>query len=232
MAAFSLTARQAQRLRDLVHHYKPRMTTSWRKRCEDELWLRVLSQVVVAGNAAPEYTLRTSAAVKEKLGFRRLKKLSPQRRRRAIHGVLRAIGTRYVGKSTKNAKVDAALHNFHALCDAGGPKRFFQGIAALPSVDKRIEYLSGNLAFYKKKGCRDTLIDLQLARDCMALDRRLTRILTCLGARVPRSLNKHYEEIEKALIDKVAHRCGLSGGELDRILFQNYGDIMVRLLCS
>lgn len=42
---------------------------------------------------------------------------------------------------------------------------------------------------------------------------------------------KHYEEIEQELIDKVAKPTGLSGGELDRALFQNYGDILVRLLC-
>jgi len=208
------------------------MTSSWKKRTEDELWLRVLSQVVVAGNAAPEYTLRTSTAVKEKLGFRRLKRLSAQRRRKAIHGVLRAIGTRYVGKSTKNAKVDAALHNFETICEAGGPRQFFRRIASLPSIEKRIECLSRTLAFYKKKGCRDALIDLRLASDCMALDRRLIRILTCVGAKVPRSLDNHYEEIERELIEKVARPCGLSGGQLDRILFQNYGDILIRLLCS
>jgi hypothetical protein len=150
------------------------MSTSWKKRTADELWLRVLSQVVVAGNAAPEYTLRTSKAVHEKLAFHRLKNLSPQRRRKIIHGVLRAIGTRYVGNSSKNRKVNAALHT---------------------------------------------------------LDRRLNRILECVGAKVTGSLNKRYEEIEKELIEKVATPCGLSGGELDRILFQNYDDIMVRLLC-
>jgi hypothetical protein len=63
------------------------------------------------------------------------------------------------------------------------------------------------------------------------LDRRLNRILQCVGAQVPRSLNRHYEEIERELIEKVAEPSGLSGGKLDRVLFQNYGDIMVRLLC-
>lgn len=32
-------------------------------------------------------------------------------------------------------------------------------------------------------------------------------------------------------MEKVARPSGLLGGELDRVLFQNYGDIMVRLLC-
>jgi hypothetical protein len=228
--AFSLSQSQAKRLKELVRFYKPQMTSSWKKRTEDELWLRVLSQVVVAGNAAPGDTLRTSKAVRERLAFRRLKKLNPQRRRRIIHGVLRAIGTRYVGNRANNAKVNAALHNFDTISEAGGPKRFFHKVASLKSKDERIAYLASKLAFFKKKGCRDALIDLRLASDCMALDRRLNNILVCVGAKVPRSLNKHYEEIEEELIKKVATP-RLSGGELDRILFQNYGDIMVRLLC-
>jgi hypothetical protein len=169
--------------------------------------------------------------VKQKLAFRRLKKLPPKRRRKVIHAVLRAIGTRYVGRSVKNKKIDAALHNFDKLVRAGGPKEFFQNVALMKTKEERIKLLSDTLHFYKKKGCRDILIDLRLATDCLALDRRLNRILECVGAQVPRSLNKHYEEIEKELINKVAEPIGLSGGELDRALFQNYGDILVRLLC-
>jgi hypothetical protein len=130
----------------------------------------------------------------------------------------------------KNRKIDAALHNFDELVRAGGPQQFFAKIVAMKRTEERIKFLSKTLAFYKKKGCRDILIDLRLATDCLALDRRLNRILECVGAQVPRSLNRHYEEIERELIEKVA-RPSLSGGELDRILFQNYGDIMVWLLC-
>jgi hypothetical protein len=145
--------------------------------------------------------------------------------------VLQAIGTRYVGKSSKNRKIDAALHNFNALANAGGPKRFFKKVAGGKSTEDRIAFLSNALAYYKKKGCRDTLIELRLATDCMALDQRLKRILECVGARVPRSIESHFEEIESELIERVASPSGLSGGKLDRILFQNYGDIIVRLRC-
>jgi hypothetical protein len=138
------------------------MTTSWKKRTEDELWLRVLSQVVVAGNAAPGDTLRASTAVRENLAFRRLKKLSPQRRRKVIHAVLRAIRTRYVGDSVSNPKIDAAMHNFDKLVEARGPKQFFKKVASMKTEKERIKYLSHTLAFYKKKGCRDALIDLRL----------------------------------------------------------------------
>jgi hypothetical protein len=75
------------------------------------------------------------------------------------------------------------------------------------------------------------LIDLRLASNCTALDQRLKPILEGVGATVGDSVDKHYKEIERELIENVAKPNGLSGGELDRILFQNYGDIMVRLLC-
>jgi hypothetical protein len=65
----------------------------------------------------------------------------------------------------------------------------------------------------------------------MALEQHLKRILECVGARVPRSIENDFEEIESELIERVAKPSGLSGGKLDRILFQNYGDILVRLLC-
>ena len=168
--------------------------------------------------------------MRERLSFSRLKKLSPRLRRRRIHGVLLAIGTRYVGKKAPNRKVDAAVHNFNALNKARGPRRFFEQVAA-KDKEARLKYLSDELKYYKKKGCRDIAIELRLATDCMALDQRLNNILEGLGAKIDGSINSQYKEIERELINRVAKRSGLSGGQLDRVLFQNYGDIMVRLLC-
>jgi len=65
----------------------------------------------------------------------------------------------------------------------------------------------------------------------MALDQRIKRILECVGAKDPKSIDRHFEEIENELIERIAEPSGLSGGKLDRILFQNYRDIIVRLLC-
>ena len=226
-----LTESQAGRLRKLVRLYpKPKMEKPWKRRTPDELWLRTLSQIVVAGNAGPGDTLRHSPAVRERLAFCRLKKLPPRLRRERIHRVLQAIGTRYVGKKTPNRKVEAAVHNFNALADAGGPKKFFEKVAAKKNREAMVEYLSNELKYYKKKGCRDILIDLRLASDCLALDQRLKNILEGLGAKINGSINSQYEQIERELIDHVAEP-DLSGGQVDRILFRNFGDIMVRLRC-
>jgi len=56
-------------------------------------------------------------------------------------------------------------------------------------------------------------------------------LLKKVGVEIAKSsLDRNYEKIQDELIEKVAKHCGLSGGKLDRVLFQNYGDIMVRLL--
>ena len=208
------------------------MGKSWRLRTPTQLWLKVLSQIVVAGNAAPGYTLERSQTVREKLSYLRLKRMRPGPRRKLVHKVLHAIGTRYVGENARrNKKVDAAMHNFGVLVLSGGPRRFFKEVSTMKPTKAKIDFLSKKLKFYKKKGSRDSLIELRLASDCMALDQRLKKILEGVGARIPGSVDRQYEEIETELIKRVAKPSGLTGGKLDRILFQNYGDIMVRLLC-
>lgn len=145
--------------------------------------------------------------------------------------MLQAIRTRYVGKKSRNPKVDAALHNFEAVAKAGGPEQFFKRVAGEKGTAARIRYLSEHLQYYKKKGCRDILIELHLASDCVALDQRIRNILKAADVKIQGSISRQYEQIEQQLLDKVAKPSGLTGGHLDRILFQNYGDIMVRLLC-
>src|SRR5438552_14311739 len=162
MRAFHLTKPQAARLREMASHYTPGRVVSWKHRDKDWLWLRVLCQIVVAGNAAPGETLMNSPAVKERLAFSRLRELTPRQRRHLLHRVLQAIGTRYVGEKTPNRKVNAAVHNFDVLDRAGGPRQFFEQV--LPKEEDRIRLLSNRetFQFYGKNGARDILIELGL----------------------------------------------------------------------
>lgn len=81
-----------------------------------------------------------------------------------------------------------------------------------------------SLQYYGNKGARDTLIELGLAENCMALDTRILGVLKKVGVKVvPDDI---YREIEKELIRKVATPLGISGALLDRILFQNYDRIL------
>jgi hypothetical protein len=193
-----------------------------------------LAQIVVVGNAGPGYIVQDSAEAKKQLSLTRLRSFrGDMALRRHIHQILRLIGTRYVGKSLrKDRKSVAAVHNFRALMKAGGPKQFFKKLAALRSETARITLLK-QFKFYQEKGARDTLIELGLAKNCLALDARIATLLGKLGARVPKRLGRqHYKAIETELIARVATRCGLSGAQLDRILFQNYDLIRADLVIA
>jgi hypothetical protein len=74
------------------------------------------------------------------------------------------------------------------------------------------------------KGSRDTLIELRLATDCMALDTRIFRILEKVGVKV--SPADIFEQLERELVRTVAKPLGLSGAQLDRIMFGHYSRIV------
>lgn len=230
MPAFSISPEAAKALRTLARRYQGQMVLGkpWYKRDEDELWRKVLGQIIVVGSARAGYTLDRSYEARKAVSVRLLKaQRSEQALKRHLNGVLRAIGTRYVSSNWKSdKKTTAAVYNFRVLMEAGGPKRFFKQVAALSGEPKRIEFLCEHLAYYREKGARDTLIDLGLARDCLALDARIQKLLAKLGTRIKSPIGRHYERIERELLLKVARPCGLTGAMLDRILFQNYDYIL------
>lgn len=84
--------------------------------------------------------------------------------------------------------------------------------------------LQEELKYYGNKGARDTLIDLRLAKDVMALDARIFGLLRKVGVKV--SPDDIYRQIEEELIEKVARPLGLTGAVLDRVLFRNYDRIL------
>lgn len=149
-----------------------------------------------------------------------------------LHEFLVGIGTRHVSKKKgwkEDKKARAAVCTFRALMKAGGPRKFFKRVAALPTEKERIQFLSNRETFeyYGKKGARDTLIELGLAKGCLALDARILGLLEKVGVEIMRSsLDRNYERIEGELIAKVAKPLGNSGARLDRILFQYNNQIV------
>jgi hypothetical protein len=84
--------------------------------------------------------------------------------------------------------------------------------------------LQKSLKYYGNKGARDTAIDLRLAENCIALDARIYGVMKKVGVGI--SPDDIFQQIEKELIQKVAKPLGMSGAQLDRILFQNYDRIL------
>ena len=193
----------------------------------------MLSQIIVVGNAAPAERLQRDPDIARKVSIRRLKKCHGDAAlQKYLHEFLVGIGTRYVGKEKgweQDKKARAAVCNFRALMKAGSPKRFFERVAALPTEKERIQFLRNRETFqyYGKKGARDTLIELGLAKQCLALDARILGLLERVGVEIKKgSLGRNYERIEEELIEKVAKPLGISGARLDRVLFQYNNQIV------
>jgi hypothetical protein len=230
-----LSAPQARTLREATRPYSERAQFGphWNERTEDDLWRTVLSQIVVVGNAAPGERLEREPNLAKLISIRRLKRCpSDSALQKYLHKFLGRIGTRYVSKKEKRWKEDkkarAAVCNFRALMNAGGPTKFFKQLAVLTEKE-RIQFLSDRATFqyYGKSGARDTLVELGLAKECLALDARILGLLEKVGAEIKRgSLDRDYERIEEELIEKVAKPLGITGAELDRVLFQ-YSELIV-----
>jgi hypothetical protein len=225
-----LTPIQAALLRKLALRYKgpakPKPPKPWCSRTADELWWKVLTAIATQGNARAGFVIEGSYEAKRQTSLSWLKAFRTDDREllRHIHWVLATVGTRYIRKSfSKDPKSKAAYQNYRTLVKAGGPKRFFLSIAKQGTEIARIEALQDELSFYGPKTARDTAIDLGLAKNCMALDTRLRKLLAAVNAHTD---GASYMDIEKALISKVAWPIKLTGAQLDRILFWNYDKIL------
>ncbi len=226
-----ISAYQAARLRNAAERFKRQVSvgTPWTERSDDELWRRVLSQIAVIGRAEPGNRLQHDSKIARLVSIKRLAEFNNDLKlQRYLHRVFAKIGVRYVGSNWRNDKKAAAsAKNFRTLMQAGGPRKFFEGIARCKSEGERIETLQKSLKYYGNKGARDTLIELGLAQHCMALDVRIFGVLEKVGVRI--YPNDIYRQVEKELIQKVAHPLGISGAVLDRILFQKYNQIVKEL---
>lgn len=222
-----LSRSQALQLQRIAKPYKKKVKLGkpfarWK---DNELWLKVLGQIAVIGRAEPGERLQHDPKIKRRVSIRRLKRLrSDADLRRYFHSVFVGLGVRYVGSNwRRDAKAAAAMKNFRTLTRNGGPRKFFEQIEGFKTEGERIEALKA-LTFFGDKGARDTLIELRLAENCMALDARIYGVLRKVGVRV--SPNDIFKQVEKELIKKVAWPVGISGAVLDRILFQNYTRIL------
>jgi hypothetical protein len=212
---------QAARLRKVVKHYK--RTTSlgkpWTKWTDDALLRKVLVQVAVIGRAAPGERLQRDrkVSVKKLSSFRSTTDLQ-----KYLHKLFSSLEVRFsLGcKWNKDWKATACARNFEVLREMGGPTKFFCDITKIKSEKQRIKELQDRLYRYGDKGARDTLIELRLAEDCMALDTRIFGVLKKVKVRAsPKDI---YIQIEKELREKVAEPLKIRAALLDRILFKNY----------
>jgi hypothetical protein len=227
-----LSPSQSARLRKAVKRYKNtvKLGKPLGKWSDGELWRKVLGQVVVIGRAEPGERLQHDRRVARRVSIRKLQALQGDvARQKYLHKVFVMLKVRYVGRSWKNDwKAAASTRNFKTLMAEGGPIQFFRKrIASCDTEEARIEALQGALKRYGNKSARDTLIELRLAENCMALDARIFGVLKKVGVKV--GPDDIYRQVERELREKVAEPLGIRAALLDRILFGKYEDIVRHL---
>jgi hypothetical protein len=228
-----VTVAQLAGVREAIARYpKPRLPAGdyWRTASDADVWLRVVSQVVVVGGARPAARL-SHEDIRRRLSWRTLSRNSDAQAAKAIWGVLRDIGARYAGKSSDGCRKTAALvRNLRALSrHTGGPKGFISKVAAQPGSTEKINYVTAHLSYVKNKGARDFLTSgFGLVTDRIALDSRVLGALYDLGIDVPKVAptdTQQYAALEAQLLRQICAPLNLTGAELDQILFLNYEEI-------
>jgi len=205
----------------------------WKDLCNNEIWLRVIGQVMLVGSSSPEKKFRDSDQLKEKVSYDQLLKIKDDENqlKKVIHEVLRAVKTRYASASVEKCrKTKALVHNFKVLSEyRDGPIGFLKEISRLSTDKEKIKYVMSKFKYIKSKGARDFLMDLGLVRDAIAIDVRMRNVLKKIGINIPEGIKsnpKLYDKIEEELLSKVCKLLNLSGIEFDRIIYWNYNEIM------
>ena len=130
-------------------------------------------------------------------------------------------------------KTAALVRNLDRLHRApGGPAGYLAALAAMPDENERVKRVSRDLSYIKLKGARDLMVELGLAREVVALDARVLRILRKAGFAIPDDVQSNpasYSAVQGLLLDSICRPSGISGGALDRILYQESKQILAAL---
>jgi thermostable 8-oxoguanine DNA glycosylase len=207
----------------------------WKRKSNNGLWMEFVFQVIVVGNSAPAGVLSGSPKLKREISWARLGRISSDPQvAKIVNRVLRAVGTRYASRVPgKCKKTRALVRNLRRLQRfRGGPRGLFQTLAAFdgPGGDARkVKYLMAEFDYFGSKSARDFLMSLGMITGAIALDVRLQKVLKKVGITVPGDLAtsvRSYDEFERRLIAKVCKPLGLTAVQLDKMVYQNYDDIM------
>ena len=202
---------------------------AWRKLDDDGVWKHIVYQVCVVGSSASYERLVQSEVAQKVLEYGSLIAVGGDEQARVINKSLRDHGVRYASANiAKCPKTRALVRNLNFLAHfPEGPTGYLRSLS-LVHENERIERVMRDLSYIKLKGARDLLAELGLALDVIALDSRVLGILRSFGADVPKDTPTDpvkYQAIEQTLLSQVCRPLGITGVELDRILYWNYQNI-------
>lgn len=207
---------------------------NWKLSTNDEIWLQLITQVMVVGNSGPADKFNKDTELKNQVAYEKLILIEDDELKIKINHVLRKVGTRYASSDiSKCRKTNALVYNLKILKTfKDGLKDFLKRISEIEvqNADKeKVRFLINNFKYIKSKGARDFLMELGIVKNAIALDVRVQEILTKVGINIPKGFEnnpKLYDEIEKDILTKICTPLGLLGVQFDRMLYQNYKEIM------
>ena len=208
---------------------------NWKQRANNNIWLGLITQVIVVGGSAPADKFDKDEEIKNEVSYENLVKVdNKDELKKKINKVLRAVGTRYASSDiSKCRKTNALVHNLMVLKNIkGGPKGLLKRLSEFEgnNGDKRkIKYFMKIFRFIQSKSARDNLMSLGLVKNAVALDVRIQNVFKKVCIQLPKGFennSKLYDEIEKDILTKICQPLGLYGIQFDRMLYQNYKEIM------
>jgi len=212
---------------------------NWKTWTDNDIWLHMVAQVILVGRSKPAEKFEKDTKLKGKVAYEKLMQIKTKdEMKKTINEVLRAVGTRFASSEiSKCKKTDALAYNFKILTKfKGGPTGLLRRLSDFrgPNADKRrIKYVMKIFSYIQSKSARDYLMELGLVKNAIALDTRIQNIFDKIGIMIPKGFEnnpKLYDEIENDILVKICKPLGISGIELDRILYQNYNDIVKNML--
>jgi hypothetical protein len=209
----------------------------WQDWNDVDVWWHLIAQVITVGKSLPAQKFEENTRLEGEVAYEKLIKMPEADQARTINRVLREVGTRYASSSISKCRKTAALvHNLKAIQNKGGPKKFIKILSELKGPDadkKRIECLLKDFQFLKSKSARDFLMELGLLTNAVAFDVRVKNVLNKIGIATPKGFEnsaKSYDEAESDVLTGICQPLEISGIELDRMLYQNYEEIMKMII--
>ena len=125
----------------------------WKGLCNNEIWLKVIEQVMLVGSSSPANKFKESDQLKEKVSYDQLLKIKDHENqlKKVIYDVLRAVKTRYVNASVEKCrKTKALVHNFKVLSEYKEAQRAsWKKSQSLVQIKRRLSMLLANLNILK-----------------------------------------------------------------------------------
>jgi len=208
---------------------------NWKQRSNNDIWLGLIIQVIVVGSSAPADKFDKDEKLKNEVSYEKLIRIdNKDELKKKINKVLRTVGTRYASSDiSKCKKTNALVHNLMVLKNfKEGPKGLLKRLSKFEGKNgdiRKIKYFMKIFRFIQSKSARDNLMSLGLVKNAVALDIRIQNIFKKIGIQFPRGFEnnpKLYDEIEKDILTKICQPLGIYGIQFDRMLYQNYKEIM------